>query len=315
MSNAAESRRPLIPQTLQDPRMRRAQRRHAISVVVLSATGILLAVGLALAGHPPNLTDLVIFLAFFVITGLGISVGYHRLFTHQSFKAAVPVRVMLAIMGSMAMQGTLKFWVALHRRHHQHSDRRGDPHSPYVMEDGTPLPGGFARFWHSYMAWIFGHEVPNSAFYARDLMRDPLISRINDLYFVWVVMGLALPALIGALAHGSWIGALQGLAWGGLIRLYAGHNMIWSITSLTHIFGHRDFSTPDRSTNNAWLSVFTLGESWHNNHHAFPAAAVLSFRWYQFDISGLFITLLEKFGLVWNVGRPAKNILDEKLKN
>ena len=315
MSSIAESRRPVIARTIESPRMRRSQRRHAIAVVVLSAAGILLAGGLAVAGRPPGLAELAIFLVFFTIAGLGISVGYHRMFTHQSFKAKTPVRVALAIMGSMAMQGTLKFWVALHRRHHEHSDAPGDPHSPYVLEDGTPLRAGFAGFWHSYMAWSFGHEVPNSAFYARDLMRDRLISRVNDLYFVWVAAGLALPALAGGWIHGSWIGALQGLAWGGLIRIYAGHNMIWSITSLTHIFGRRDFATRDRSTNNGWLALFTLGESWHNNHHAFPTAAVLRFRWYQFDPSGLFVAALEKTGLAWDVGRPGKHALDAKLKS
>jgi stearoyl-CoA desaturase (Delta-9 desaturase) len=304
-----------IGRTVDSPRMRRAQQRHAIAVVVLSAMGILLAIGLAIAGYPPGWTEFAIFAVFFTIAGLGISVGFHRMFTHQSFKAATSVRVALAIMGSMAMQGTLKFWVALHRRHHEHSDQAGDPHSPYVLENGTPLRGKLAGFWHSYMAWSFGHEVPNSAFYARDLMRDHLISRVNDLYFIWVAAGLVIPAAIGAAVYGSWIGALQGLVWGGLIRIYAGHNMIWSITSLTHIFGQRDFATKDHSTNNVWLSVFTLGESWHNNHHAFPTAAILHFRWYQFDISGLVVSALEKAGLAWNVGRPAEIARFAKLKS
>jgi stearoyl-CoA desaturase (Delta-9 desaturase) len=299
--------KPRIGRTLESPRMRRAQRRHAIAVVVLSTAGILLALGLAVAGYPPGWGEMAILAVFYTIAGLGISVGFHRLFTHQSFKAAPTVRLALAVMGSMAMQGTLKFWVALHRRHHEHSDEPGDPHSPYVLEDGTLLHGKLAGFWHSYMAWSFGHEVPNSAFYARDLMRDRLISRINDLYFVWVAAGLALPTVAGAILHGSLIGAAQGLAWGGLIRIYAGHNMIWSIASLTHIFGRRDFATSDRSTNNLWLSVVTLGESWHNNHHAFPTAAILKFRWYQFDISGLVIAALEKTGLAWSVGRPREN--------
>jgi stearoyl-CoA desaturase (delta-9 desaturase) len=295
-----------IPPTLESPRMHRAQQRHAIAVVVLSAIGIVLAVGLAVAGYPPGWAELANFAVFFIIAGLGISVGFHRMFTHCSFQAATPVRVALAVMGSMAMQGTLKFWVALHRRHHEHSDEPGDPHSPYVLENGTPLRGKFAGFWHSYMAWSFGHEVPNTAFYARDLIRDRIISRVNDLYFVWVAIGLAIPAAIGAMVHGGWIGAAQGLTWGGLIRIYAGHNMIWSITSLTHIFGQRDFVTADRSTNNLWLSVFTLGESWHNNHHAFPSAAILQFRWYQLDISGWIVAALEKTGLAWNVVRAGE---------
>ena len=307
--------KPAVARTVESHRMRRVQQRHAIAVVVLSALGILLAIGLAIAGYPPGWAELAIFAVFFTIAGLGISVGFHRMFTHRSFKAAAPVCVALAIMGSMAMQGTLKFWVALHRRHHEHSDEPGDPHSPYVLENGTPLRGKLAGFWHSYMAWSFGHEVPNSAYYARDLMRDRLISRVNDLYFVWVAAGLIVPTLIGAAAHGSWIGATQGLVWGGLIRIYVGHNMIWSITSLTHIFGRRDFATGDRSTNNLWLSVFTLGESWHNNHHAFPTAAILHFRWYQFDISGLVVLALEKAGLAWDVGRPGKMARFARLKS
>jgi len=304
-----------LSRTLASPRMKRAQQRHAVAVVVLSGIGFALAAGLWLAGYPPGLPEMLVLLVSFSLAGLGISAGFHRLFTHRSFKAATPVRVALAIMGSVAMQGTLFFWVALHRRHHEHSDAPGDPHSPYVRENGTAVTSGLEGLWHSYIAWSFDHAVPNSAFYARDLMRDRAISKVNDLYFVWVLAGLALPALALAAWHGTWLGALQGLAWGGLIRIFLGHNMIWSITSLTHIFGRHDFDSRDRSTNNIWLSVFTLGESWHNNHHAFPAAAVLQFRWYQLDISGLLVSALEKLGLAWEVGRPTESALLAKSRS
>ena len=303
-----------ISRTINIPAMKKAQKVHAIAVVMLSALGFFLAAILAFYGYYPGMTEWVLMTVFFVIGGLGISIGYHRFLTHQSFKAHPAIKVMLAIMGSMSMQGTLLFWVALHRRHHELSDKPGDPHSPYIMEDGSPISSSFKGILHSYIMWSFDHSVPNSAYYARDLMKDSTLSVINRLYFFWVFLGLLLPALIGLCVYGHWIGALQGFIWGGAIRIFLGHNKIWCITSLTHIFGSRDFNSRDKSTNNFLLSFFTLGESWHNNHHAFPRAAILQFRWYQIDISGYFILLLEKVGLVSNVHRPTKNMLMRKSK-
>jgi stearoyl-CoA desaturase (delta-9 desaturase) len=302
----------LHPQTLNNARLKLAQRRHAQAVIIVSALGFAIATGLAFVGHPPDRYDLLVFLVPFVLIGLGGTVGFHRHFTHRSFKAYTGVRVVLGVLGSMAMQGTILFWVALHRRHHALTDKVGDPHSPHVLEHGGSYSSRLSGIWHAYIGWTFGHEVPNSAFYAKDLLRDRAMMRVNNLYFTWVVLGLVLPAAAGACLHHSWLGALSGLAWGGFIRIFGWHNMIWSITSLSHVFGTRDFDSGDQSTNLAWMAVPTLGEAWHNDHHAFPTAALIGMRWYQLDISGLVIRSLEKVGLAWDVGRPTAQQLAER---
>lgn len=305
-------KRPRHTEVLRNEYLKRFQRRHAQAVAILSAVGLVLAAGLLIGGPPVTAIDAGIFLAMFIATGLGVSIGFHRHFTHRSFKAVTPVRVALAVMGSMAMQGTVIFWVSQHRRHHIHSDGPGDPHSPYVSEQGVPHKGFWRGLWHAYMGWTFDHEIPNATYYAPDLIRDKAIAPINRAYFVWVGLGLAVPTLAGGLLHHSWIGALSGLVWGGLVRIYLWHNMIWSITSLAHIVGRRDFQSDDRSTNNFWLALPTLGESWHNNHHAFPNAAVLSFRWWQVDPGGWVITLLKWLGLAWDLGKPTPAMMQKK---
>ena len=298
--------------TLSSPALKQAQRLHAQAVVVVIVLGISLAIGLAALGYPPGRIELGIFAVSTVLVGLGSSVGFHRHFTHRSFAATTPVRVVLAILGSMSMQGTLFFWVALHRRHHEHSDEAGDPHSPHIREDGSTYGSRLRGVWHSYMGWTFGHEVPNAAYYAKDLVQDKVLSRVNRLYFLWVLLGLALPTLAGGLLTRSWLGALSGLAWGGLLRIFFWHNMIWYITSLSHVIGQRDFRSGDLSTNSIWLSLPTLGESWHNNHHAFPTAPILHLRWYQLDVSGLVIRLLSLLRLAWDLKEPTAKMLLEK---
>jgi stearoyl-CoA desaturase (delta-9 desaturase) len=294
-----------ISRTFQSGPLKRAQKRHAQAVVVISALGALIVLALAVARHAPSRLDFALLTSFFVLTGLGITVGFHRHFTHCSFKAVAPVRIVLCVLGSMAMQGTLFFWVALHRRHHECSDGPGDPHSPYVREDGQPIEGWYRQFWHSYIGWTFDHQVPNSAFYARDLLRDRVIARVSSFYFVWIAIGLAVPLIIGGLCTRSIAGALSGLAWGGCIRIFCTHNLIWAITSLAHMIGRNEHVSGDKSMNSLVLALPTLGESWHNNHHAFPTAASLSFRWYQLDPSGLVVRGLELLGLAWDLGRPS----------
>ncbi len=303
---------PRAAHTLASPHLKRAQRLHAQAVTFVHLAGVVLAIGLLLWGPGLGMVEVGLFLGMFVPTFIGVSAGFHRHFTHRSFKAATWVRVALAGLGSMAMQGSVIFWASQHRRHHAHSDRAGDPHSPYVTEDGRDHRSSLRGFWHSYVGWTFDHDVPNAMFYAPDLIRDRAIARVNRRYFVWVALGLLIPTVLGAALHGSWAGALSGLVWGGLLRILWGHNMIWSITSLTHIFGRRDFESRDRSTNTWWLAVPTLGEAWHNNHHAFPRAAILSFRWWQIDISGLFIAALERCALAWDVSRPTAAVMEKK---
>ena len=248
----------------------------------------------------------------FLTVGIGTTVGYHRHFTHCSFKAVMPVRVALAILGSMAAQGTLFFWVALHRRHHECSDATGDPHSPFVNDRGKEHGSRLRGLWHAYIGWTFGHEVPNALHYARDLIREPVLAQANRFYFLWVAIGLALPTVLGGVLHGTWVGALSGLVWGGFVRIFLWHNMIWIITSIAHIIGRRDFKSDDKSTNNIWLALPTLGESFHNNHHAFPKAAIMGLKWWQIDIGGWIIVLLEKLGLAWDVWRPTPAMMERK---
>jgi stearoyl-CoA desaturase (delta-9 desaturase) len=205
-------------------------------------------------------------------------------------------------LGSAAGQGPLVFWVSLHRLHHEFADREGDPHSPNLF--GTSSRQRLRGLLHAYIGWTVVHDVPNANFYARDLLKDPAMMTVNRYYYLWVGLGLGLPAAIVGAATASWLGALEGLLWGGLVRMFAFHNAIWWITSFAHRFGTRDFATRDLSRNNFWIAVPTLGESWHNNHHGFPSAAVLRFAWWQLDITGMAALLLEKVGLASDLQRP-----------
>jgi stearoyl-CoA desaturase (Delta-9 desaturase) len=295
-------RRGRIGRIVNDPRLRRSQHRHSAAVTVAGLAGIVAAALLTLAGRPISALDLGLFAGFFLAIGLGVTVGFHRHFTHRAFKATPATRAALAILGCMAAQGPVVFWVALHRLHHEFADRPGDPHSPN-------LAGGSFRqrakgLLHAYIGWTMRHEVPNANFYARDLLTDRRLMWINRRYYRWVALGLALPTALGGLIAGSSMGAAEGLIWGGLIRLFAVHNIIWWITSLAHVAGHRDYLCGDRSTNNLWIALPTLGEGWHNNHHSFPSAAVLRFEWWQIDLSGMVIRLLERCGLAWDVNAP-----------
>jgi stearoyl-CoA desaturase (delta-9 desaturase) len=205
-----------------------------------------------------------------------------------------------AVMGSYALQGSVLDWVADHRKHHAHTDQEGDPHSPHVGHGH-----GLAGLWHAHTGWLF--ETQGQADwkkYARDLYEDRGMRRLTKM-FPWLALGsLAIPATIGFVIHDFTAeGAIRGLVWGGLVRIFLLHHVTWSINSICHFFGSRRFDVEDKSTNVAWLSVLSLGESWHHNHHAFPRSATHGLKWYEFDLSGLIITGMEKIGLVWNVVR------------
>jgi stearoyl-CoA desaturase (Delta-9 desaturase) len=285
-----------------DRRLKRRQHIHSAVVTAAGISGLAAGVAMILLVGPPAIVAIVAFVAFFLATGLGVTVGLHRHFTHCSFSATAEVRVALAILGCMAAQGPVVFWVALHRMHHEFSDRVGDPHSPNL--DGVSWRERARGLLHAYIGWTLCHDVPNANYYARDLIVDREIMAVDRLYYVWIASGLTLPAMLCGLCTMTWVGALDGLIWGGLIRMLAVHNIIWWITSFAHVFGHREFSSRDLSTNNAWLALPTLGESWHNNHHAFPTAPVLSFQQWQIDPSGLVIRLLERLGLAWELHHP-----------
>jgi stearoyl-CoA desaturase (delta-9 desaturase) len=246
-------------------------------------------------------SDLAIFAAMYVVTAGGITVGYHRLFTHRAFDAPAPVRYALAVLGSMAVQGSLIDWVADHRKHHAFTDSEGDPHSPH-HDHGEGFRGALAGLWHAHMGWLF--ETQGSADkrrFARDLLEDQGMRRVSRWFLPLVGLGLALPFALGLALTGTLAGALTALLWGGAVRIFLVHHVTWSVNSVCHFFGRRRFDTDDHSTNVLWLALPSLGESWHHNHHAFPRSARHGLRWWEVDISGLIILALERIGLARNV--------------
>jgi stearoyl-CoA desaturase (delta-9 desaturase) len=248
-------------------------------------------------------SDVIVFLICYAATALGVTVGFHRLFTHRAFKAKPAVRGTLAILGSAAIEGPIISWVADHRKHHAFADVEGDPHSPHV-DHGHGWKGALKGLWHAHWGWLFIHtQRGNKERYAPDLLKDPLIRWVDRTFVLWVTVGLLVPFLLGGLIGGSLEAALTGLLWGGLVRMLVVHHVTYSINSLCHFFGRKDFDTGDESRNLLWLSPFTFGESWHNNHHAFPTSYRHGLKAWQLDISAGVIWLLEKTGLAWDVVR------------
>jgi stearoyl-CoA desaturase (Delta-9 desaturase) len=248
-------------------------------------------------------SDVIVFLICYVATALGVTVGFHRLFTHRAFKARQGVRGAFAILGSAAIEGPIISWVADHRKHHAFADVEGDPHSPHV-DHGHGLKGALKGLWHAHWGWLFIHtHRGNKQRYAPDLLADPLIRWVDRTFVLWVTVGLLVPAGLGYVIGGTWQAALTGLLWGGLVRMLVVHHVTYSINSLCHFFGRKDFDTGDESRNLMWLSPFTFGESWHNNHHAFPTSYRHGLKAWQLDISAAVIWVLEKTGLAWDVVR------------
>ena len=270
--------------------------------IVLPFVGVLGAVVL-LWGRMVGLTELVILAVGYLLTGVGITVGYHRLFTHRAFETTRVVRYALAVLGHMAVEGDVLAWVADHRKHHQFSDREGDPHSPnagYGDGVGSALRG----LWHAHTGWLFSESGrADQARYAKDLLRDRGLRVIARLFLPLVVLSLIVPALVGWLLLGGWYGFLAGLVWGGAIRIFLLHHVTFSINSICHFWGSRRFASRDESRNVWWLSWISFGESWHNNHHAFPTSAFHGLRKLEVDPGGWVIWTLEKLGLAWNVVR------------
>lgn len=257
-----------------------------------------------------NWPFLVLLLGMYLLTGFGITVGYHRLFTHRSFKAHPTVKVALGVLGSMAVEGPLIEWVATHRCHHQHSDRDDDPHSPH--SHGAGLKNMLKGFFHAHMGWFLDRKTADVQRYAPDLLKDKTVVRISKLFPLWVALGLIIPAIIGGIITQSWFGVLMGFLWGGMIRVLMVHHITWSVNSVCHIWGKKDYQTADESRNNVVCGVLALGEGWHNNHHAFPTSARHGLRWWQFDSSFLLIRLLSFVGLVKGIRVPAQSRLDSK---
>jgi len=273
-----------------------------LSVVIIPFVGIIAAI-ILLWNRGFGGVELGLLMTMYVLTVLGITVGYHRLFTHRSFETHPVVQSILAICGSMALQGSLLKWVALHRKHHHHSDKVGDPHSPYNRKGNGALEV-LRGFWHAHIGWFFDQDSPDLYHYVKDLKKSRLLSRISTLFPLWVALGLIIPAILGGLLTMSWMGVVLGFVWGGLVRIFLVHHVTWSINSICHIWGKRPFKTTDYSRNNLIFGILGLGEGWHNNHHAFPVSARHGLKWWQIDVSYYVIRLLAACRLAKNVRLP-----------
>jgi stearoyl-CoA desaturase (delta-9 desaturase) len=248
-----------------------------------------------------------------ILTGLGVTVGYHRLFTHRSFRTVRPVELGLAVLGSMAVQGPVVEWVATHRKHHQHSDGEADPHSPHGHDD--TLFGFIRGFIHAHVGWLFDRKADDIDRYATDLYRDKGLVRTSNLFVLWVTLGLLIPAAIGGLVTMTWMGVLLGFLWGGLARVFVLHHITWSVNSVCHIWGAKHFASSDESRNNPVFGILTFGEGWHNNHHAFPTSARHGLLWWQFDLSYIVIRALGLLGLAKDIKLPTPERMKAKRRH
>lgn len=233
-------------------------------------------------------TELSLFIGLYLLTGMGITMGYHRLLTHRSFETGPVIKAIVLILGSMAVQGRAIDWASNHLKHHAHSDEEGDPHSP--MEG----------FFHAHIGWLFSAPPADRERYGKRLMNDPVISAIDRTFLIWVALGLAIPFAIA-----GW----EGLLWGGFVRIVLVNHVSWSVNSVCHTFGDRPFDIKDESRNNWVLGLLAFGEGWHHNHHAFPAMAYHGMSWRQFDLTALILRLLKRLGLVWNVKLPSPELV------
>ena len=286
-----------------------ALRLTNLGAILLPFAGLLVAI-LFLWGWGFSWTHLFILVGMYLATGLGITIGYHRLFTHRSFETIPAVKFILGVLGSMAVEGPVFKWVAQHRRHHQHSDAEQDPHSPHLHGEGWR--GLLKGLWHSHVGWVFDRDIPGLSRYIADLTGSRMLRAISRMFPLWVVAGLMIPTALGGVITLSWKGALLGFIWGGLVRIFLVHHVTWSINSVCHLWGSRPFRSHDESRNNAIFGVLAMGEGWHNNHHAFPTSARHGLRWWQVDLSYYVIRLMELLGLAWRVKVPATEAMEAK---
>jgi|LakMenEpi03Aug12_release.lakeMendotaPanAssembly.Ray.scaffolds.fasta_scaffold268036_2 stearoyl-CoA desaturase (delta-9 desaturase) len=296
---------PYVPSTAPDqhepPKISLAIRLATLGFVVGPFIGTIAAAWLCWGGLF-GWSHLAVMLIMYALTGLGITVGFHRLFTHRSFQTTGPIRALFGILGCMAVEGPLLRWVADHRHHHKESDQEGDPHSPHLHGQGWK--GLFKGIFHSHVGWLFTHHELPLQQYVPDLLKSRSIRTISALFPVWVLVSFLIPAGLGWLFVGNWTGALLGFIWGGLVRVFLVHHVTWSINSICHLWGSKPYETGDESRNNFIFGVLAMGEGWHNNHHAFPTSARHGFHWWQIDFSYWVIRSLEMLGLAWDVKVP-----------
>src|SRR5262245_7871395 len=280
--------------------MTKLERRVNIAAVLVPFLVVAVAVPL-LWGDWIGPADVIAFALMYALSGFGVTVGFHRMLTHRAFQTPAATRYVFAILGSLSVQGPVIDWVADHRKHHAHADEEGDPHSPHVGH-GAGIRGALRGLWHAHAGWLWHtHGQARAHKYARELVEDSGMRRINRRFPLIVLASLALPALLGFALTGDPRGALTGVVWGGFARIFLQHHITWSVNSICHFFGRRRFDIEDHSTNVVWLALPSLGESWHHNHHAFPRSAAHGLRWWEVDLSALLIRLMKRLGLAWDV--------------
>jgi stearoyl-CoA desaturase (Delta-9 desaturase) len=296
-----------------EPRPGWGQKTVMLVLTILPLVGFVVAIAL-LWNLAVGWTDLALLAVLYVLMGIGITVGYHRMLTHQAFEAVGWLKALLLVLGSMAIQGRAIDWAVDHRTHHAYSDKEGDPHSPHHGFGGG-IGGQLRGLLHAHVGWMFVHvQARERERLGRDLIQDPITRFVDRTFILWAVTGFVVPFVLGfVLTGGELKGALTGLLWGGLVRLFLNHHVTWSVNSICHFFGRRPFAAYDQSTNNWLLAIPSLGESWHHNHHVFPTSAFHGLTPSQFDISGLLIRGWEKAGLVRNVRRPTAEQISRKL--
>lgn len=295
-----------------------SRRIASIAAITLPLLGLVAAIVL-LWGPGVGWIHLSLLGGGYLLTTVGICVGYHRYFTHKSFETGPAVKAVLGVLGSMSVEGSIVQWVATHRRHHQHSDRPDDPHSPH-NHGATNAEGGerrsvwsrFRGFLHAHIGWFFTPDAAELHRYVPDLAADRLTMRISNLFPLWVALGFVVPAAIAGMVTGTWMGALLGLIWGGLVRVFLVHHITWSINSVCHLWGSRPFDSHDHSRNNVVFGILAFGEGWHNNHHAFPTSARHGLRWWELDLSYWIIRALEALGLARAVRVPSPERIEAK---
>lgn len=248
---------------------------------------------------------------FYCLSILGVTIGFHRMFTHRALEAGPALRGLLAIAGSMSAQGPVLEWCAVHRSHHKFSDRKGDPHSPHLHGEG--IAAMLKGMLHSHIGWLFQIESDAGPVNVADLLADPVLRFVDRFFWVWMIAGWMVPGIIAGVIVHSWMGALSGVIWGGLVRTFLLHHVTWSINSVCHVWGTQPFDLPDESRNNPVFGLLAFGEGWHNNHHAFPTSARHGLRWWQLDTTWLAIKVLKMAGLVRNVRVPATSAIQTRL--
>ena len=288
------------------------ERRVNMTAVFLPFVVVAVMIPL-LWGNLVGWSDIVVFLIMYTISGFGVTVGFHRMLTHRAFQTYDWNRYLFAFFGMLSVQGPVIDWVADHRKHHAHTDVEGDPHSPHVGH-GDGIMGALRGLWHAHVGWLWRtHGEASARKYAKDLVEDKKMRRLNR-RFPWIVLiSLALPALLGGLLTMSLWGAFTGLLWGGFARIFFQHHVTWSVNSVCHFFGKRRFDVEDHSTNVFWLAIPSFGESWHHNHHAFPRSAEHGLKRWELDPSRTLISLMERVGLIWNVVRITPERQAQKL--